>query len=110
MKKLLTTVALFATLITTSAFAEDRRLRVCNHTGKRITELYASNIDSGRWGSNILDDEGIVIHGHECVVVDLDPYSDGYCRLDLRVVRPDGAEATRGNANICVLDTWHINP
>ena len=91
-----------------SADSEDRRIRVNNHTSKRIVEMYAAPVDY-----DVMSD-GNMIHSAEdwipsgsSRIADIDD-NTGYCRYNLRVVLADGRVAEKYNVNVCVLVNWDI--
>jgi hypothetical protein len=92
-----------------ATYVHDWKLKICNHTSRRVTKLYASQADRARWSVNILGGGG-GINPKACATVDLGPYAGGACRLDLKSVRPDGQFAQHKDLDIRTTATWNLTP
>jgi hypothetical protein len=83
------------------AMALDRSFRVINDSNNVVYAVYATDIDRGDWGRDLLHNS--VVHPGGSAIVE--PHHRGYCRFDIKIVfnRADGPEQVIRNVNVCDL-------
>jgi hypothetical protein len=88
------------------AAQEDRRVKIINDSSRSVYHLYISNIDTDRWGEDLL---GILetIGPNRYRVFNVDD-GTGHCRFDFKAVMEDRSEAVRRNLNVCTQSSWTI--
>jgi hypothetical protein len=75
----------------------DYEVTIHNNSNRTIDGIYATNVDNGDWGDNLID--GGLLPGDE-ITVDTDDYS-GYCIFDLRATAPKGRAWRWNQVNVC---------
>ncbi len=83
----------------------DRRVAIKNMSSQTITRLYASNVDKGSWGRNILG-QGI-IGPHQYRIFNFDD-GWGYCMFDFKAIVSSGQMIIRERVNVCTAEVWTI--
>jgi NADPH-dependent 2,4-dienoyl-CoA reductase/sulfur reductase-like enzyme len=95
-------VALFAT---TSAAAEDRRVRIINETNHTIVRFYGSNAGTTSWEEDILGDD--VLRPGQSVVINFDD-GTGYCKFDFKAEFDDGDEVIKNGVDVCEISSFRF--
>ena len=88
------------------AAALDRHVQFTNNTRMTIVEIYISEVGSGRWQNDLLDDE-FLLPAHS-VLVNFDDGID-HCRFDLKLIYDNGGDVLRRNVNICRVDGFALS-
>jgi len=94
---------------TASADAQglDRRIRVINHTSKRIVALYASPVDHyADYNPDMMHGRFLPVGGS--IIADIDD-GTGYCLYNIKAVLADGRTAESDALNVCTLVNWVVN-
>jgi hypothetical protein len=97
--------ALVAFAVTTSASAEDRRVKIINETSYKITHFYGSNAGSQSWEEDILGQD--ILSPNQSVTINFDDGS-GYCKFDFKVVFEDGDEVVREGIDVCETTVYRL--
>jgi hypothetical protein len=98
--------ALVAFAVTTSASAEDRRVKIINETSFTITHFFGSNAGSGSWEEDILGQD--TLGPNQSVVINFDDGS-GYCKFDFKVKFSDGDEVVREGIDVCETTVYRLS-
>jgi hypothetical protein len=86
-----------------SAHAFDRRVRIVNDSHVNITGFYGTRVGVKGWQESLLGDD--ILPAGASIVLNFDDGS-GYCRFRFRAVFADGAELERPSINICEVGTY----
>ena len=93
-------------MMTSSAYALDRRVRIVNNTGYTIERFYASSVGQDSWEEDILGKN--VLRSGSSVVINIDD-GTGYCKYDFRAVFDDGDVLEKSGVNVCEIGTFTYN-
>jgi hypothetical protein len=92
-----------AALLSTSARAEDRRVKVINETNATIVHFYGSNAGSDSWEEDVLGSD--VVKPGQSVRINFDDGS-GYCLFDFKAVFSDGDVLIRRRIDVCKVGVY----
>jgi hypothetical protein len=103
-----TAAAIAFTAVNANAYdRHDRSFHLMNDSNRTVYSVYATHIDSGTWGPDLLGDS--IVHPGRSMFVDPERVRgwrhQGYCRFDVRIVydRANGPTQTIPNVNLCDL-------
>lgn len=91
------------TVLTQTAEALDRRVRIVNDSAVDIVRFYGVNVDIRDWRESLLGEDILPAGGS--IVLNFDDGS-GYCRYRFRAVFGDGVELERKSVNVCEVGTY----
>lgn len=83
----------------------DRRVRIVNDSGQRISLIYGSPVSQQTWGNDRIPTT--VLQEGGSLVVDFND-NNGECSYDLRAVFADGSSRERRGVNICQVGEWRV--
>lgn len=95
--------AVLLLVLSQSAGALDRRVRIVNGSSQDIVGFYGVIVDAQDWRESMLGDDILPAGGS--VVLNFDDGS-GYCRYRFRAVFADGVELERASVNVCEVGTF----
>ena len=101
MKCLLVASALLLGLAASPASAEEI-LKINNHTGYTISEIYISPVSADNWEEDVLGDQ--TLEAETTVKIDFSHSADA-CKWDLKAVYDDKTSAVWHNINLCEIST-----
>jgi hypothetical protein len=90
-------------VVSQSALALDRRVRVVNDSNVDIVDFFGMNVDTQGEPESMLGDDILPAGGS--IVLNFDDGS-GYCRYRFRAVFADGLELERTSVNVCEVGTY----
>ncbi len=96
---------LLGAVVSTPAFAEDRRVKVINETTYDIVRFYGSNVGSSDWEEDILGAD--ILYAGDAVLINFDD-GTGYCMFDFKVIFEDGDEIIRNRVNVCEVEYYRL--
>ena len=102
---LLASALLMACATTSTANAEDRRIKLINESRMTIVEFHASNISRRGFEEDILGRR--VVAPGQSIVINLDDGS-GYCKFDFLTVMRTGQKIVKRNVDVCQISTYRI--
>ena len=101
MKALFVASALFLGLAASPASAEEV-LKINNHTGYTISEIYISPVSADNWEEDVLGDQ--TLEAETTVRIDFSHSADA-CKWDLKAVYDDKTSAVWHNINLCEISS-----
>lgn len=102
---IMATALAMATCWSTSASAENRRVKIINETNHTVVRFYGSNAGETSWQEDVLGDD--VLKPGGSVVVNFDDGS-GYCKYDFLAKFDDGEKAERHGIDVCTTEVYRL--
>ncbi len=92
-------------LASSSASAEDRKVKIINETNHTVVHFYGSNAGSTSWEEDVLGDD--VLKPGKSVTVNFDD-GTGYCKFDFLAKFDDGTKAEKHGIDVCETSTFRL--
>lgn len=106
MKKAILSILAATALVSTPAIAQNVEFTLINESGFTLTYFYASASNDGNWGSDLLEEIGVLESGYNGTVF----IGDGsdQCLYDFRFETAEGPELEEFEIDICELDSYTL--
>jgi hypothetical protein len=95
----------FASSVSDTASAQDRRVQIINASGVTVNSFQASNTRRKSWEEDILG-KSVLPHG-QSIMVNIND-GTGACVFDFRAVLASGRKVESYGMNVCQISSWTI--